>query len=190
MSKYRIRIESDTDACDPREDFSNMGIMVCWHGRYNLGDEQPKCDAEEYREENCPEGTITLPLYLYDHSGLSMSTSGFSCGWDSGCVGFIYVTPETIIKEYGNDSEESREKARNVLVSEVNLYDLSLRGQVWGYTVEKLPACDSCGHIEPEDVDSCWGFFGDDKKDVLDQFRDHIDDEYHHLLDKAWEDRT
>jgi hypothetical protein len=31
-------------------------------------------------------------LYLYDHSGITISTSPFSCGWDSGQVGFIYLT--------------------------------------------------------------------------------------------------
>lgn len=188
MSNYRIRIESDTNCLDPRKDFDNMGIMVCWHSSYNLGDEQPKEDAETYREE-LPEDSIALPLFLYDHSGLTMNTSGFSCGWDSSCVGFIYVTPETIIKEFGDDFEESREKARLNLVSEVNIYDLSLRGQVWGYTVEKLPACDSCGHVEPENIDSCWGFFGEDYKDVIEEMKGHIDDQYHHLLDQAWENR-
>ena len=30
------------------------------------------------------EGMVILPLYLYDHSGITMNTTGFSCPWDSG----------------------------------------------------------------------------------------------------------
>ena len=188
MSNYRIKIESDSDCMNPREDYDNLGIMACWHRNYNLGDEQPKCEPSEYREENCPDGTIVLPLYLYDHSGITMSTGSFSCNWDSGQVGIIYITPENIIKEYGNDSEASRKMATSVMESEVKLYDHHLTGNVWGYVVEKLPACDSCGHVEPEEIDSCWGFLGDDK-DVVEAMMDHIENEHHHLLDQAWEDR-
>ena len=42
-----------------------------------------------------------LPLYLYDHSGITMNTGGFSCSWDSGQMGWIYATKEDIQKEYG-----------------------------------------------------------------------------------------
>jgi len=43
---------------------------------------------------------IILPLYLYDHSGITMNTTGFSCGWDSGQVGYIVMSYEKIRKEY------------------------------------------------------------------------------------------
>ena len=29
---------------------------------------------------------IVQPLYLYDHGGITMNTTGFSCSWDSGQV--------------------------------------------------------------------------------------------------------
>ena len=37
---------------------------------------------------------LMLPLYLYDHSGITMNTTGFSCPWDSGQVGWIYAFKE------------------------------------------------------------------------------------------------
>jgi hypothetical protein len=39
---------------------------------------------------------VVLPLYLYDHSGLTISTSPFSCRWDSGQVGYIHTTFEQV----------------------------------------------------------------------------------------------
>lgn len=37
---YRVRIFQDEDAPNPRDEFDNPGEMVCWHGRYILGDKK------------------------------------------------------------------------------------------------------------------------------------------------------
>jgi hypothetical protein len=166
--------------------------MVCWHSRYNLGDEQPKCDPPEYQDD-LPEGTIQLPLHLYDHSGITMSTSGFSCPWDSGQVGFIYVTPERIIEEYGDNSDESRVKATSVLEGEVKTYDCYIRGNIWGYQVFESEVCECCDTPGIEDeIDGCWGFYDMDGEgcSALDGIREHVAEEHQHLLEKAWEDRS
>jgi hypothetical protein len=49
---------------------------------------------------------VMLQLYLYDHSGISMSSRSFlgrahHAEWDSGPVGFIYATKEHFLKETG-----------------------------------------------------------------------------------------
>ena len=46
---------------------------------------------------------ITLPLYLMDHSGLAMQTTSFNDPWDSGQVGWIYVSKEDALKEFGGE---------------------------------------------------------------------------------------
>ena len=154
---YRVSVRySDNHDCDSPRDWDNVGTMVCWHGRYNLGDEQPKIGPDEYLED-LPKGTITLPLYLYDHSGITMSTTKFSCPWDSGRVGFIYVTPETMKQEM----IDTPEKAAEILTNEVETYDTYLRGEVYGYIVEKPSTCDH-GDTHWELIDSCCGFYGDD----------------------------
>lgn len=108
-----------------------------------------------------------LPLYLYDHSGITMRTSAFSCPWDSGQVGYIYATRAEIIKEYGDDSPASRERARKCMVSEVEAYDQYLTGDVYGYTIE-----DAAG----DTLDSCWGFFGYDyaMQEATEAFEHHV----------------
>lgn len=54
-----------------------------------------------------------LPLYLYDHSGISMSTSTYHgraphADWDSGCVGFIYLDKETATKDLAIPNDKIR----------------------------------------------------------------------------------
>ena len=49
---------------------------------------------------------VALPLYLYDHSGITMNTSGFSCPWDSGQVGWIYCTKKRFREETGYTEDE------------------------------------------------------------------------------------
>ena len=111
---------------------------------------------------------VILPLYLYDHSGITMSTGPFSCPWDSGQVGFIYAD---ILKEHDEKAWTARvrEKAEKILRSEVKEYDQFIRGDVYGYIVESRvpPAAPEYGYDDDsdddsawEEVESCWGMFG------------------------------
>ena len=149
-----IEIRPDEDAESPRE-WCNLGTMVCWHRRYRLGDDNAFDDPAEFHEwwKEHGEGGELLPLYLYDHSGITMSTGSFGDPWDSGQVGWIYATRETLLKEYSckRISKLVRERARKCLLAEVESYDQFLTGDVW------------CYHITSDDIDdSCCGFFGYD----------------------------
>lgn len=183
-----IKVVQDPDASSPRE-FDNLGVMACWHRRYNLGDVQPKEDPEEWLKANAPKGSIVLPLYLYDHSGISMSVGSFGCPWDSGQVGYIVATPEAIRKNFMKKriTAKMRAMVEEILKSEVKVYDDYLTGNVWGYTIEKTHPCGECGskvHEEDEE-DSCWGFYGDD----LEGMKHHVDPKYHEQLEAAWANR-
>lgn len=165
-----IKIYQDTDPQNPRTEWDNMGEMFCFHRRYNLGDKHDK-SIEEVRELSERKDVISLPLFLYDHSGITMSTTAFSCPWDSGQVGVILVTYEKLRKEYSTKkiTKAIKEKALGVLQREVKTYDDFLTGNVWGYVVETK---------EGEHLESCWGFFGDyDDKDfgALAKARETVD---------------
>lgn len=168
MTEVLLTIQQDTDPFSPRED-DNLGTMACWHRRGNFGDVQPAESPDDYRKENVPEGSVELPLFLFDHSGYTIRTESSqfraadSHGWDWGQLGFIYCTPEKIKKEYScpEITPEIVEKVKEVLRGEVKVYNQLLQGSVWGYILKKAkPACKECGHIEYEE-DSCWGFFGE-----------------------------
>lgn len=120
---------------DPRECWDNLGVMTCFHGRYNLGDKHTlKSDDFSGWDElrsfliNKLHACIILPLYLYDHGGITMSTTPFGCPWDSGQVGFIYATKNAIKSWYSLPrnkpiSCDRMSEAEMKLVEEVKLYD-------------------------------------------------------------------
>ena len=164
---YILEIFQDDHYESPRE-WEPLGTMVCFHGKYNLGDKHDynNDDYSTWTElkEAIIEGEnakIILPLYLYDHSGITMNTTGFSCGWDSGQVGWIFASEDRIKKEYNVDviTDDILEKVTNMLKGEVETYDQFLTGDVYGYRVSKVEVCDKgCEH--EEELDSCWGYYG------------------------------
>lgn len=157
----KCRIEQDLDPTNPREEFDHLGVMVCFHRRYRLGDRDHGYDAADYddwdevfkdiRENEHP--AVILPIYMYDHGGVTVSTQPFSCAWDSGQIGFIFARREDVRREYKKQriSKKIRERVKEVLRAEVKEYDQFLTGDVWGFAIESDQGDDIC---------SCWGFFG------------------------------
>lgn len=151
-----VSIYYDTDPQSPRE-WDNLGTMICSHKRYTLGDEQFDPDEydgwEDLKKHLFAErdaGWI-LPLRLSDHSGLTMRI-GDDSDWDSGQVGFIFVTQKKLEEEYGTIGDLEIEKAIAVLEAEVKVYSQYLEGDVYGIKVTN-PA-------DGEVIESCWGYFG------------------------------
>lgn len=101
---------------------------------------------------------MILPLYLYDHGILRMSVGDFGDKWDSGQVGFIYVSYKTIEEECGLNREQAIKRAEEVLKSEVKVYDNYLVGDVYEAIIEEY---DFEGNYIGE-YDRCGGFYGDD----------------------------
>ena len=180
---FTAEIIYDEDPMNPRVDFDNCFKMACWHRRYSLGDEQPKVSSAEHRmnvirkefpklefddlKKAWNDNYIEYPLFLYDHSGITISTNSFSCPWDSGQVGFAYISFEKAKHESGKSSKaDIMEWAERMIQSEVEIYDQYLTGQVFGVTIkDRLGA----------EIDSCWGFFG----------LDTAKDEASHMLNSA-----
>ena len=128
-------------------------------------------------------GTVMLPLYLMDHSGLSMSTGSErfrmadGAGWDWGQVGTIYATEKRVKKEYSVEkvTDEIREKVKAVLRAEVHAYDLYLKGESYYFVVrdEKTDAI----------IDSCGGFMTDSTQELKELLKDHTENQYHSLIE-------
>jgi len=170
----------------PRE-WDNLGTMAYKHRNYNLGEERisdpiewleeklgltPKNEYSNERLEELEERFfsefIALPLYLYDHSGITIATTPFGCRWDSGKVGYIYLSKAKAREEYGYKliTKTRREQLLSYLESEVKTYDQYITGDVYRFVVEDE---------EGEHVDSCGGFYGDDWEN--NGIKDNIDKE-------------
>lgn len=107
---------------------------------------------------------IYLPLYLYDHGGITMSTGRFSDKWDSGQVGYIYTDRETVLNTCGNANKKNWKKvAYKDMESEVEVYDQYLTGEVYGAITEIYNS--ETGEWE-EDEDR-WGYFSNKWGDNL-----------------------
>lgn len=237
---YRLKIEYDQDAQDPRTDCDHADVMYCEHRRYSLGDK----DAEHpYNEVACvtltsPAGTAYVlddsetaddsnlilddvlamceehaeeaaddaednpesqeaaedaaraelavrylskakweterrlkpgiamirPLSLYDHSGITISAGAPTCQWDSGYVGWQYLTDKALADEWNGD----RDRALAYMDATLNTYDDYIRGNAHGFTLElgtlgTTTFADGTTEstIRWDHADSCWGFIGD-----------------------------
>ena len=192
------RIIPDNDPMNPRKEYDNVGRMICHHGRYTLGDEHDYRDPmdflntlnQSYNQEaddfdNMGEAIenldklpiIALPLFLYDHSGITMSCAPFSCPWDSGQVGFIYVPLERARHEWPRNEDEDdaawRQRVESYLRNEVKVYDQYLTGDVYGYIVYDGSSAVDDDDNDAEELDSCWGFFGEDS--AIEAAKEYID---------------
>lgn len=151
---YTVEIHQDEDPPNPRTDFDNLGTMVSFHRNYTIGDKNHGFkDADEVMAHIKETKAVWLPVYLYDHSGLTINTTGFSCPWDSGQVGVVFAERTKVLKEYGGRAltRALRAKVEGVLRGEVETYDQMLTGEVYGYVVKKGDKTE----------ESCWGFYGD-----------------------------
>lgn len=157
---YVFSIYQDENAINPREDFDQFGTIAYCHRRYKLGEE--KLDAEEMIELANRKDIVSLPVYLSDHGGITISCKPFSCPWDSGQVGIIYATHEKIKKEYDEVNEETIKKAINIMISEIEAFNCYLVGDVYGYELTRIDTCPHCHEERIVYIDSCWGFFGHD----------------------------
>jgi hypothetical protein len=174
---YNIKIFIDEDAYSPRED-DNLCQLHCWHKRMNIGDKDCNYvldyDRDQQRYDEVMKDAkrnkdIILPLYIYQHGGVTISLTPFSCPWDSGQVGYVIIPRKKSLDEFSRKrmSKKFREKVVGIAKAEIETYDQYLRGDVYGYKIE-----DAEGE---ETDDSCWGFYGteccmEEAKSVVDYY--------------------
>ena len=193
---FRLRIVNDPDMQNPREwpECNSLGTMYHWHSRMDVGDERIErpYDEEEY-DALIVEHDIVLPVNMYEHGGVALSTGSFSCGWDSGQVGFIATSFKKVREWFqlpdAPISETDKARAVACLKAEVAEYDDYINGRGWGFTLEQAETCSCCEHVTWEHIDSCWGFSGDEEWTKT-AIGEHLPTEHKALLDKAWDDRS
>lgn len=161
-----VKIIRDEDAESPRE-WDNLGTIVGYPRKYQIYDEQAQNSQlygswSEWLQNELPHDVIALPVYMYDHGGITLSTTPFSCRWDSGQVGWIYVTKEKAREELGVQriTQRRANEIKEILKSEIHTMDLYVTGQVYGHRCEENGV----------EVESCWGYIGELNRVIEDVF--------------------
>ena len=158
FSGRTVLIVSDDSPSNPMED-DTLSQIVHWHRRYDLGEEAPDgldgVDGVREWIEKEKGGVHIMPLFIYDHSGITIWVGDnepfiYSAhrGWDTGQVGFVFTTPK-LIDLIGTPEDRVDE----VIKSEVKEFDLYLTGEAYGYEI-----LDADGDVE----ESEYGFLGEE----------------------------
>ena len=160
LTKLIYKIEQDTDGgdfADPRQN-DNAGTIDLLHKRYNFANESGIKDPEaltEHINAVIKSGGAALTVYGYDHGGITISTTPYSCPWDSGKLGYIHMTKETMKKE----GFKTKKKALKLLESEIEEYNYYVSGEVYNVSIQKVNA-ENEEEIICDNIDACGGYLG------------------------------
>ena len=171
----RVVKSYDEFAENPRN-WDNLTTMICHHNRYALGDVEESrqfngfTSLKELKQalvEYYGEMAYIKPLSLYDHSTQTLAIGEPTDMWDSGYVGFIFVTKEQARKWFNvkRITKSVIEKIEKLAQSEVEEYNkVWLWGEVYVLSLERVfTNIDDKNDSFVEPVDSVGGFtFGKD----------------------------
>ena len=181
---YRIRITPDENPESPDEWGDDDIFLIYHHRQFTI--ERDGFDVHEIDKDKY----YIFPVEAYIHSGISLRlfTGTKHCKFDSSVSGYVLVRKVVF-------SEEDSIKAAESLISDWNMY---LRGEVYGYIIEKPKTVYSITKedfdrellegttirdleskfsisTEWEEVDSCWGYYGDPNDICLSEAKEIID---------------
>ena len=167
----RVAKTIDEYPSNPREFNDNLTTMICHCRNYSLGDVKESEQFEGFTSlkelkqalvEYYGEMAYIKPLSLYDHSTQTLAIGEPTDMWDSGYVGFIFVTKEQARKEYGvkRITKSILEKIEKLAQAEVEEYNkVWLWGEVYVLSLGRVfTNIDDKNDSFVEPVDSVGGF--------------------------------
>lgn len=155
----KCRVQQDVLAENPRECEYKIGHFSFAHRRYDLGDADCRFNSDDYDGWNevrkmlikKRDAHLLLEVSMIDHSGQRIYVGAPSCSWDSGQIGFAWMTKAEIIELCGELDEK---KATEILTAEVERYNNWRNGDV--YEAEIL-------NEDNEVIDSFSGFASEEE---------------------------
>lgn len=106
-------------------------------------------------EEESKDWAFLFPLYGFSHGGQSVSLSPFGCPWDSGKIGLVGITKDSLKNYFGKDkTEKEAMDCVEALLTDLNFY---LSGDCWIVQIQEK-TCDKCDNWET--IESVAGYFG------------------------------
>ena len=160
----KLQIVQD-DICEDPRNWDNLTIIATLEQNHStIGDFQFKSSDELNEFVKDQEGIYSMPLYIYDHSGISLYCGNdtipypFNDQWDAGCIGMVFTTK----KRLEGMEKTPRSKIIDLMKSELETYSHYLNGNVYGYRLLKWSQCKSCDQEVDQEIESCYGFYGYD----------------------------
>lgn len=149
INGFAVHICHDEWAENLREWGGYSSTLCVAHRKYTFGGDTLPWDCvsieEAFAEFLAGRGlsekeVIWLSVYLYDHSGLALSTAPFSCAWDSGQLGFIYETRAAIREEFAvkRISAKLEERVCARLRAEIEELSSWANGEVYRLVIPEL----------------------------------------------------
>ena len=174
---FTIEIVPD-DFTDSPDDWGNTDVFLVYDHRdfcikRNGFNPEDIYEAMKNKEEKY-DNYWYFPVFAYIHSGISLSLKRWFPGLPQGHNEFDVSFKGFILAD--SNIYKTSEEAFNVCQSEINVWNDYLSGNVWGFRT-----MDS----EENEIDSCYGFYGDpEKSGLIEQAKDSIDCEIEQRIKK------
>lgn len=188
--EYNLSIEHDYCPEDPRNDVCNKTHMHIFDTEYNLGDytytddpfefmktivkfyapEVDTTDIKEVRELKAIlmklDNIVYKPVYIYDHSGIVLSTTPFNDRWDSWECGFIYIDHDAVGEE-----SDWKATAAGIIEQELKTYNEFIAGEVFEINFSKFVTeevrCPHCNEVIETKQVELWA-------EELEHYHEHV----------------
>lgn len=199
-----VHFDMDGSCVNPMRDSDTLFNYYTWENRYQSMQENDFGDFEEWYDSLLGDGAfyqqkdksiknnrsvvrfakdlcsnldkvgiIAVPILCYEHSLIRYYVGDSIDYFDGRISGVAWQRKEVLRNEYGVQriTETVRKKAIKVAEAELDTYTDWCNGEVFGYILR---------NAEGEEVDSCWGFIGDN--DLSERVLDYVDtDDYNFL---------
>jgi len=172
---------------DPREYYKddNIGIMVCFHHRLELGDDNQFKDIDDFRNwynKNKESVKSILTLYLVDNDNcngnVDITTDIADERGINGIIGYIYCTKESLKDNWCYDENDDEEDLKERLEQEVMEYSN------WLQNIP--PHCSFEIQNKDKEVVEAMGVFECyDTKDMIAMMKERSGHEYDFLFNAA-----
>lgn len=197
--QHFLELYYDGDMCENPLEYSICTVDLfhrregCWVGSdYNWS--EYKGVRERYTEPNDEsyvrslkelrrKGGVVLPVFCYEHSGITFKCSSFSDPWDSGQVGYAYMNSEQISELGWPKGKRGRKAAAEKHIRQcVGLMAAYANGDVYGFSI-----FDKDG----EPIDGCGGYFDSHygKDNWIEQMKQDSPEEFYPLFDEYYPGR-
>ena len=160
------RVEYADHAQAPNEFTDGLLGKMYWvgHRRYSADTYEYETDVNDYTnandfmealEKELPTGSIIDPVYMYSHSGDTISRSPFSCRWDSGWIGVFVVTPKDAkqLRGWKRMSSKRWELAKKDSDYTFAMWKAYVEGDIW----EVFEVWEHDHEQELEHIFTCYG---------------------------------